>query len=761
MLLRAAPIRATLEGRIRDPLPAVPACWSRLPPSLPMKQHSNDPRAPWRRKAAAALIGALLAAAPAPAQFATGADASWYTQMVHDAGYVFRTQQGIPLPCLNVLQSVGINAVRLRVWVNPAGGWCGQSDVVAKALVANALGQRVMLDFHFSDTWASGATQAPPAAWQNYDLAQMETAVAAEVASVLGAVQQAGGSVSWVQLGNEINDGMLFPLGEVGGSGANSFTNLAGLINAGYAAARAVFPDALVVIHLSNGEKKADFEWFFDNLKMAGGQFDVIGMSAYPYWAGVSWQTEVTEAAATLADMQSRYGVPTMVCECGYAESDPQDCYSFLSALIPAAKQAGALGVFYWEPECYGSWPTAANGGTYSMGAFTTNGEPSTGMSAFADSGVAPYFAPQPAQVTVASGSSAVISAPASAFPAATYQWSLDGSPIANATGPSLLVSGAGASSAGTYTCTATNSAGSATSAGTALSAVATSDPGRLINISCRAVAGTGGTIIIAGFYVGGPANAADLPVLVRATGPTLALAPYNVPAVLPDPKLELFQSNPDGSSTLLLTDEVWGGNSQIAAVASSVGAFPWAAASLDSAIYTSLPQGAYTAQAAGASADTGVALVEVYQAVPGGSYSAATSPRLTNLSARVQVGTGGNAVFAGFVIGGTTAKTVLIRASGPTLALSPYSVTGTLPDPALTLTNISSTPNVIVATNTVWGGDPEIAAAATQVGAFPWAASSRDSAILITLPPGNYTAGVSGASGDSGIALVEVYEVQ
>jgi hypothetical protein len=123
-----------------------------------------------------------------------------------------------------------------------------------------------------------------------------------------------------------------------------------------------------------------------------------------------------------------------------------------------------------------------------------------------------------------------------------------------------------------------------------------------------------------------------------------------------------------------------------------------------------------------------------------------------------VQVGTGGNAVFAGFVIGGTTAKTVLIRASGP--ALAAFNVPGRLPDPQLTLTNIGVTPNIVMAVDTGWGGDPLTAEVASLVGAFPWAGASADSAVLITLPPGNYTAGVAGAGGDTGVSLVEVYEV-
>jgi len=187
---------------------------------------------------------------------------------------------------------------------------------------------------------------------------------------------------------------------------------------------------------------------------------------------------------------------------------------------------------------------------------------------------------------------------------------------------------------------------------------------------------------------------------------------------------------------------------------AASVGAFAWAnPTSHDSALLENL-NGGYTAQIAGQSGDTGDALAEVYDATPAGTYTP-SNPRLINISARVQVGTGANILFAGFVIGGTTSRTVLIRASGP--ALIPLGVTGTLPDPELQLYQ----GNTLLGTNTGWGGDAEITSAAASVGAFTWTnPSSNDSAILVTLPPGGYTAQVSGASGDTGDALVEVYEV-
>jgi hypothetical protein len=254
---------------------------------------------------------------------------------------------------------------------------------------------------------------------------------------------------------------------------------------------------------------------------------------------------------------------------------------------------------------------------------------------------------------------------------------------------------------------------------------------------------------LIAGFAVGGSGTSGQEPLLVRASGP--ALVPFGVGGALPDPKLQLYT----GAGALLATNSGWGGSASIASTAAAVGAFAWTSpTSNDAALVTSQSAGPYTAQISGASGDTGVSLAEVYDATPAGSYTVAT-PRLINLSARVQVGTGGNILIAGFVIGGSTSETVLVRASGP--ALVPFGVTGTLSDPKLQLYTGSGT---LLATNNGWGGNPQIASAASAVGAFSWSSStSNDSAILVTLPPGAYTAQVSGASGDTGVALVEVYE--
>ena len=360
----------------------------------------------------------------------------------------------------------------------------------------------------------------------------------------------------------------------------------------------------------------------------------------------------------------------------------------------------------------------------------------------------APVFTTQPIAVAVVSGSTVALTVAANG--ATSYQWAKNGTAISGATKATLLLNGATAANTGNYTCTATNSGGSTTSTAAALSIVNTTDIGRLTSLSTRAVVGTGANVLIVGFAVNGGSASATKPLLIRGSGPTLA--GFGVAGTLADPTLTLFQ----GSTQVAFNDN-WGGDSQIAAQDAAAQAFPFAnSSSLDSALYIpTLAQNVYSAAVAGNNNGSGVALAEVYDLTAPGSYTA-TTPRLTSLSSRVQVGTGDNVLIAGFVIGGSSAKTMLIRASGP--ALDQFGVPGTLPDPLLTLYRSDST---VIVTNNGWGGDPQIVSTGATVFAFPWtSASSKDSALLITLPPGLYSAGISGASGDTGVALVEVYEV-
>jgi aryl-phospho-beta-D-glucosidase BglC (GH1 family) len=369
---------------------------------------------------------------------------------------------------------------------------------------------------------------------------------------------------------------------------------------------------------------------------------------------------------------------------------------------------------------------------------------------------VAPAITRQPAGATIAVGQSFSLSVAASGT-TPSYQWYVNGAAIAGATGATLLMSNASASDAGNYTCVATNPLGSATSSAATVAVVSTNDIGRLVDISCRADSEAGSSQLIAGFVIGGANTAGTQTVLVRATGPSLAT--FGLTGVLPDPELTLNQSLNAGN-VLVATNKGWANNPTVASTAESVGAFSWPSNSVDAALVETLGEGPYTAQVTGVSGDSGIALAEMYDATPGGTYTA-TTPRLINISARVEVGTGASVLIAGFVIGGATSETVLIRASGP--ALDPFDLTGTLPDPMLSLYQSNSDgSNTLLQSNTGWGGSPQIALTAANVGAFSWGTTATpDSAVLVTLPPGAYTAEVAGSSGDSGIALVEVYEVR
>ncbi len=304
-------------------------------------------------------------------------------------------------------------------------------------------------------------------------------------------------------------------------------------------------------------------------------------------------------------------------------------------------------------------------------------------------------------------------------------------------------------------TLTATN--GSGTNSGVLILTIGSGTtpaiPGHLVNLSVRTGAGTGDSTLIVGFVIGGAGTTGTAPLLIRGVGPTLAN--YGVPGVLADPSLALFIS---GGTSPIASNDNWGGDAAVAAVGNAVGAFPLAsAASKDAALALPLAGGVYSAQITGSGGTSGIALAEIYDA--SGSTFTATTPRLINVSARAQVGTGSGVLIAGFVIDGNSPCTVLIRGVGPTLAN--YGVSGVLADPQLSLTQTVNGSTVTVASNDNWSGDASISAAASSVGAFALAsASSKDAALLVTLPPGIYSAQVSGVGGTTGVALVEVYEV-
>jgi len=304
--------------------------------------------------------------------FAKGADVSWLTEM-EKSGKKFYNANGTETECMALLKSLGMNSIRLRVWVNPTDGWCNKEDVLTKAIRANKLGMRIMIDFHYSDSWADPSKQTKPASWSNYSLSQLETAVSNHTNEVLTLLKNNGVTPEWVQVGNETGNGILWEDGKA----SVSMSNYAALNNAGYDAVKSVFPNAKVVVHLQNGYDNSLYQWLFDGLKNNGGKWDVIGMSLYP--ASNTYGSLDDQCISNMKTLISRYNKPVMLCEVGMPWDNASVAKSFLSDIITKSKAIGdnCLGVFYWEPEAYGQWKS------YSLGAFDNSGKPTAALDAF------------------------------------------------------------------------------------------------------------------------------------------------------------------------------------------------------------------------------------------------------------------------------------------------------------------------------------------------------------------------------------------
>ncbi|MDE6110207.1 MAG: arabinogalactan endo-1,4-beta-galactosidase [Muribaculaceae bacterium] len=300
-------------------------------------------------------------------KFAHGADVSWVTELEHK-GYTFANEAGTEKECMELLRDdCGVNAIRLRVWVNPEQGWNDIHDVVVKARRANNLGLRVMIDFHFSDTWADPGAQITPAAWADMELPQLKEAMAAHVTETLNALKNVGVEPEWVQIGNETRGGMMLPLGGLD-------AHFAELVDNGYEAVKAVLPEAKVVVHIDCGDQLWLYTRVFDKLKTAGTRYDVIGMSLYPDPS--NWSKTVDDCLKNISTLATTYGKRLVIAEVGmdYREADAAD--AMMRSLYAGCTASGVVdGIFWWEPEA-----PAEEG--YTKGCFD-NGRPTKALDVF------------------------------------------------------------------------------------------------------------------------------------------------------------------------------------------------------------------------------------------------------------------------------------------------------------------------------------------------------------------------------------------
>lgn len=330
------------------------------------------------------------------------------------------------------------------------------------------------------------------------------------------------------------------------------------------------------------------------------------------------------------------------------------------------------------------------------------------------------------------------------------YQWRHNGQPLQQvAPGfqqTTLSRGGMDTALVGEYEVTISNAAGSVTSRVATVTLAGSANPGRLANLSVRApVDGSAGPLIV-GFTLGGQNTGGSVSLLVRAAGP--ALAAFGLTGTLPDPLLRVFS----GEVQVFQNDDWQDGPDRDGSLSARVGAFPFPRTSLrDSALVFSADGRGYTVHVSDARRSSGTVLAEIYHAPL--DYTERT-PRLINLS--VLAATDAVApLTAGFVIAGSTARTVLVRGVGPGLAA--FNINGWVADPRLELFRGSTG----LRTNDDWGGGVELTEAFRATGAFALPTASKDAAFLLTLEPGAYSVQLMNAENRAGVALIEVYEVR
>lgn len=313
--------------------------------------------------------------------FGFGADVSWLSQQ-ESWGTYYCNRAGKRADLFDILQGdFGINAVRFRVWVNPSGGWSGKQDVINLAKRAHARGMKIMISFHYSDTWADSGSQTIPAQWTDHSAEALAQNVYDHTLDVLSGLKKEGIIPRWVSLGNETKYGMLYETGRT--KTTEGMKNFVKFINAGAKAVKEVSPDIITIIHLSNGHDEGTARNMFDNLDKYGANYDCIGLSCYPRWSHIDIDTDAKVSSAVntymnvLKNLNKRFNKPIMVMETGHYCNQPYDANRFLAEFMKALIANKMLGCFYWEPESFdnsgyelGAWSSKTHQGTIAMDAF-------------------------------------------------------------------------------------------------------------------------------------------------------------------------------------------------------------------------------------------------------------------------------------------------------------------------------------------------------------------------------------------------------
>lgn len=350
------------------------------------------------------------------ADFVRGADVSMLKQL-EENGAKFYDENNKKTDVLTILKNNGVNWIRIRTWVNPTdekgkplgGGNNDTATTLELVKRAKDMGFKVLLDFHYSDFWADPAKQFKPKDWEGLTGKALEDTLYNYTKDVLQKLKDINAVPDMVQIGNELNGGMVWPDGKTWGEGKiGGFAGFAGLLKAGIKAAKEIDPNMQIMIHLAEGGDNKLYRWVFDELTARKVPFDIIGLSYYPYWHG-----SLDELQHNLNDISSRYNKDVIVVETAYGYT-LEDSDGFGNIFGGTEEQAGGYkasvkgqenmiraimnvisevpkdrgkGFFYWEPTWTGikgaGWKAGEGNGWDNQAMFDKNGKVLPSIKAF------------------------------------------------------------------------------------------------------------------------------------------------------------------------------------------------------------------------------------------------------------------------------------------------------------------------------------------------------------------------------------------
>jgi beta-galactosidase len=268
-----------------------------------------------------------------------GADISFLPQL-ESRGMKF-SDKGVEGDAIEIMKAHGFNYIRLRIFNEPANpkgyspkqGFCDLAHTMAMAKRIKAAGMKFLLDFHYSDYWADPQQQNKPAAWVGQDFTTLKKSLYDYTVNVIQQLKNQGTTPDMVQVGNEINHGMVWPEG-----GINNLDSLAQLIYEGVKGVKAVSPSTTIMLHIALGGQNPESRFWLDNMTKRNVPFDVIGLSYYPKWHGT-----IADLKNNMADLAKRYKQQVMVAEYSQLKREVND----VAFNVPNGK---AVGSFIWEP---------------------------------------------------------------------------------------------------------------------------------------------------------------------------------------------------------------------------------------------------------------------------------------------------------------------------------------------------------------------------------------------------------------------------